>query len=224
MVTPVSSDLRETPEECSDSDSLNSSVGRKQLHGTFVLGSDAPYRKISREELLLFGQGSTLPAGGLMTRAAATTSSSNSSSSGSLRDSTPPPLPPNAAATTCSPSSASPSPSLEHRPFAHAGPPDPPLALPESQSLTFSKGGVASQTGKGAYNGILEKSYSFGQLPVSMLPKVGRNPSLTSLDSEGRSLGRDRKLQSASSQDSSDNGERLKRSSSKLKSLFKKKK
>eukprot|EP00066_Takifugu_rubripes_P015790 XP_011605056.1 PREDICTED: stromal interaction molecule 2 [Takifugu rubripes] len=192
-----SSDRRgEAQEGCSDSDSLNS-VGRKQLHGTFVLGSDAPYRKISREELLLFGQGAVLPAGGPLTRAA-NTSSSNSSSSGSLRDSTPP-----------------------HHPFCS---PDLPLAIPESQSMTFSKGGVASQTGKGTYNGILEKSYSFGQLPVSMLPKVGRNPSLTSLDSEGRSLGTDRKLQSASSQDSSDNGEKMRRSSSKLKSLFKKKK
>uniref|UniRef100_H2UKS7 Stromal interaction molecule 2 n=1 Tax=Takifugu rubripes TaxID=31033 RepID=H2UKS7_TAKRU len=219
-VTPVfCSDLREAQEGCSDSDSLNS-VGRKQLHGSFVLGSDAPYRKISREELLLFGQGAVLPAGGPLTRAA-NTSSSNSSSSGSLRDSTPPPLPPTPAATPCSPPSTSPSPSLEHHPF---GSPDLPLAIPESQSMTFSKGGVASQTGKGTYNGILEKSYSFGQLPVSMLPKVGRNPSLTSLDSEGRSLGTDRKLQSASSQDSSDNGEKMRRSSSKLKSLFKKKK
>lgn len=204
--------LRETQEGCSDPDSLSSCVVRKQLHGSFVLGSDAPYRKISREELLLFGQSSEVSR---------TASSSNSSSSGSLRDSTPPPLPP---ATSCGPPSTSPSPSLEHHPFAHTGSPDLTRAIPESQSMTFSKGGVASQTGKGTYNGILEKSYSFGQLPVSMLPKVGRNPSLTSLDSEGRSLGRERKLQSASSQDSSDNGEKLKRSSSKLKSLFKKKK
>lgn len=217
-----SSDPREPQEGCSDSDSLNS-VGRKQPHGTFVLGSEAPFRKISREELLLLGQGAIPPAGVPLSRAA-NTSSSNSSSSGSLRDSTPPPLPPTPAATPCSPPSTSPSPSLEHRPLAHTGSPDLPLAIPESQSMTFSKGGVASQTGKGTYNGVLEKSYSFGQLPVSMLPKVGRNPSLTSLDSEGRSLGRDRKLQSASSQDSSDNGEKMRRSSSKLKSLFKKKK
>lgn len=72
------------------------------------------------------------------------------------------------------------------------------------------------------YNGVLEKSYSFGQLPASMLPPaVGRQPSLTSLDS---GVGRDYKLQSTSSQDSSDNGEKIKRSSSKIKSLFKKKK
>ncbi|CAG04573.1 unnamed protein product, partial [Tetraodon nigroviridis] len=199
----------ETPEGCSDCDSLGSSLVRKQLHGAFVLGSDAPYRKISREELLLFGQSGEGGACGAATRAAA--SSSNSSSS---RDSTPPPLPA---------PSASPSPSLEHHPLAHTGSPDLTRAIPESQSMTFSRGGVASPPGKGAYNGVLEKSYSFGQLPVSMLPKVGRNPSLTSLDSEGRSLGKERKLQSASSQDSSDNGEKAKRSSSKLKSLFKKK-
>uniref|UniRef100_A0A3B5KSS3 Uncharacterized protein n=1 Tax=Xiphophorus couchianus TaxID=32473 RepID=A0A3B5KSS3_9TELE len=77
---------------------------------------------------------------------------------------------------------------------------------------------------RGVYNGILEKSYSYGQLPASMLPNVGRHPSLTSLDSEGRSLGRDYKLHSTSSQDSCDNGEKIKRSSSKIKSLFKKKK
>lgn len=209
--------LRESQEGCSDSDALSSSVVRKQLHGSLALGSDAPYRKISREELLLFGQSCEVPASGAMTR---TASSSNSSSSGSLRDSTPPPPPPTSAATP----SASPSPSSEHHPFAHTGSPDLTRAIPESQSMTFSKGGVASQTGRGTYNGILEKSYSFGQLPVSMLPKVGRNPSLTSLDSEGRSLGRERQLQSTSSQDSSDNGEKMKRSSSKLKSLFKKKK
>uniref|UniRef100_A0A3Q4G047 Stromal interaction molecule 2b n=1 Tax=Neolamprologus brichardi TaxID=32507 RepID=A0A3Q4G047_NEOBR len=73
-------------------------------------------------------------------------------------------------------------------------------------------------------NGILEKSYSFGQLPASMLPNVGRHPSLTSLDSEGRSLGRDYKLQSTSSQDSCDNGEKFRRTSSKIKNIFKKKK
>lgn len=213
--------LRESQEGCSDSDSLSSSVVRKQLHGTFTLGSDATYRKISREELLLFGQSADVPACGAVTR---TASSSNSSSSGSLRDSTPPPPPPASAAAPCGPPSTSPSPSLEHHPFAHTGSPDLTRAVPESQSMTFSKGGVACQTGKGTYNGVLEKSYSFGQLPVSMLPKVGRNPSLTSLDSEGRSLGRERKLQSTSSQDSSDNGEKMKRSSSKLKSLFKKKK
>lgn len=96
--------------------------------------------------------------------------------------------------------------------------------MPESQSATFSQANVTSPKGKGMYNGVLEKSYSFTQLPASMLPNVGRQPSITSLDSEGRSGGRDYKLQSTSSQDSSDNGEKIKRSSSKIKNIFKKRK
>ncbi|XP_045920797.1 stromal interaction molecule 2 isoform X3 [Micropterus dolomieu] len=201
-------------EGSSDTDSLNSSMGRKQLHNTCVPGSDTPYRKISREELLLFGQSPELPA----------STHTSSSSSSSLRDSTPPPLPPTPATTPSGPPSTSPSPALEHHPFAHRGSPDLTRIIPESQSATFSQGNVTSPTGKGMYNGILEKSYSFGQLPASMQPNVGRYPSLTSLDSEGRSMGREHKLQSTSSQDSSDNGEKIKRSSSKIKSLFKKKK
>ncbi|KAM6895069.1 stromal interaction molecule 2 isoform 1-T1 [Lycodopsis pacificus] len=193
-------------EGSSDTDSLNSSLGRKQLHNPCSPASDTPYRKISREELLLFTQSPELPA-----PASATSS----------RDSTPPPLPPTPATTPSGPPSTSPSPALEHHPFAHKCSPDITRVLPESQSLTFSQ---SSQSGKGMYNGILEKSYSFGQLPANMLPNVGRYPSLTSLDSEGRSVGREHKLQSTSSQDSSDNGERMKRSSSKIKSLFKKKK
>ncbi|KAM9335890.1 stromal interaction molecule 2 [Symphorus nematophorus] len=196
----------------SDTDSLNSSMGRKA-------GSDTPYRKISREELLLFSQSSELPAS-----TPTTTSTTSSSSSSSLRDSTPPPLPPTPATTPSGPPSTSPSPALEHHPFTHRGSPDLTRIIPESQSATFSQGNVTTPTGKGMYNGILEKSYSFGQLPASMLPNVGRYPSLTSLDSEGRSVGREYKLQSTSSQDSSDNGEKIKRSSSKIKSLFKKKK
>lgn len=212
------SSFREPSQDGStDTDSLNSSVGRKQSHHPPAAGSDAPYRKISRDELLLYGQSSELPAS---TRA----SCSSSSSSGSLRDSTPPPLPPTPATTPSGPPSTSPSPAMEHHPFAQRGSPDLTRVIPESQSATFSQGGVASPTGKGMYNGVLEKSYSFGQLPASMLPNVGRQPSLTSLDSEGRSVGREYKLQSTSSQDSSDNGEKIKRSSSKIKSLFKKKK
>uniref|UniRef100_A0A3B4VJW5 Stromal interaction molecule 2 n=1 Tax=Seriola dumerili TaxID=41447 RepID=A0A3B4VJW5_SERDU len=181
--------------------------------------SETPYRKISREELLLFSQSSDLSA------STPTTTHTSSSSSSSLRDSKPPPpLPPTPATTPSGPPSTSPSPALEHHPFAHRGSPDLTRIIPESQSVTFSQGNVTSATGKGMYNGILEKSYSFGQLPASMLPNVGRYPSLTSLDSEGRSVGREHKLQSTSSQDSSDNGEKIKRSSSKLKSLFKKKK
>ncbi|XP_034757274.1 stromal interaction molecule 2 isoform X2 [Etheostoma cragini] len=203
-------------EGSSNTDSLNSSMGRKQLHNPCTPGSDTLYRKISREELLLFSQSSELPASN------PTTSHTSSSSSSSLRDSTPPP--PTPAPTPSGPPSTSPSPALEHQPFAQRGSPDLTRIIPESQSLTFSQGSVTSPTGKGMYNGILEKSYSYGQLPASMLPNVGRNPSLTSLDSEGRSVGRETKLQSTSSQDSSDNGEKIKRSSSKIKSLFKKKK
>nr|XP_020467041.1 uncharacterized protein LOC109966517 [Monopterus albus] len=167
---------------------------RKQLHNPCTPGAETPYRKISREELLLFSQSPELPV---------STSTTHTSSS-SLRDSTPP-LPP----TPSSPPSTSPSPALEHHSFARKGSPDLTCVIPESQSLTFSQGNVTSPMGKGMYNGILEKSYSFGQLPVSMLANVGRKPSLTSLDSEGRSVGRDYKLQSTSSQDSSDNDQDL---------------
>ncbi|XP_015234316.1 PREDICTED: stromal interaction molecule 2-like isoform X2 [Cyprinodon variegatus] len=199
----------------SDTDSLSSSMGRKQLHSPCAPGQDTPYRRISREEMLLLGQSSPERPG--------STHTTSSSSSSSLRDSTPPPMPPTPAATPSSPPSTSPSPAMEHHPFAQKGSPDLTCILPESQSMPLSQGGAASPTGKGVYNGILEKSYSFGQLPASMLPNVGRQPSLTSLDSEGRSVGRDYKLHSTSSQDSCDNGEKNKRSS-KLKSLFKKKK
>uniref|UniRef100_A0A3Q3X3T7 SAM domain-containing protein n=1 Tax=Mola mola TaxID=94237 RepID=A0A3Q3X3T7_MOLML len=204
-----SSDRRPPQEGNSDTDSLSSSVGRKQLHNPCVLASDTPYRKISRDELLMFGQSTELPAS-VPTAAAHTTSSSNSSSSsGSLRDSTPPPLPPTPA--------TSPSPALEHHQFAHRGSPDLTRVIPEPQSMT-------APPGKSMYNGVLEKSYSFSQVPASMLPNAGRYPSLTSLDSELRSVGREHKLQSTSSQDSSDNGEKTKRSSSKIKNLFKKRK
>ncbi|XP_078131946.1 stromal interaction molecule 2 isoform X1 [Sander vitreus] len=209
---------RESAQEgSSDTDSLNSSMGRKQLHNPCTPGSDTLYRKISREELLLFSQSSELPASN-----PAMSHTSSSSSCSSLRDSTPPP--PTPAPTPSGPPSTSPSPALEHHPFTQRGSPDLTRIIPESQSLTFSQGSVTSPTGKGMYNGILEKSYSYGQLPASMLPNVGRNTSLTSLDSEGRSVGRETKLQSTSSQDSSDNGEKIKRSSSKIKNLFKKKK
>ncbi|XP_051800193.1 stromal interaction molecule 2 isoform X2 [Acanthochromis polyacanthus] len=201
-------------ESGSDADSLNSSAGRKQPHGPCSPGSETPYRKISREELLLFTQSTDLPASTSSTH-------TSSSSSSSLRDSTPPPLPPAPVATPSGPPSTSPSPALEHLPFAQRGSPDLTRTVAESP---FSRGNAVSQTGKGMYNGVLEKSYSFGQLPASALPDVGRYPSLTSLDSEGRSVGREYKLRSTSSQDSSDNGEKIKRSSSKIKSLFKKKK
>ncbi|XP_067380257.1 stromal interaction molecule 2 isoform X2 [Channa argus] len=214
-----SSDRRgETAQEgSSDTDSINSSLGRKQLHNPCTPGSETPFRRISREELL-FSQSVELPESTSITHI------SSSSSSSSLRDSTPPPLPSTPATTPSGPPSTSPSPALEHHSFAQSGSPDLTPTIPESQSVTFSQGNAVSPAGKGMYNGVLEKSYSFTQLPASMLTNVGRHPSLTSLDSEGRSVGRDYKLQSASSQDSSDNGEKIKRSSSKIKNLFKKKK
>uniref|UniRef100_A0A3B4H3I8 Stromal interaction molecule 2 n=1 Tax=Pundamilia nyererei TaxID=303518 RepID=A0A3B4H3I8_9CICH len=186
----------------------------ESLHNPCSAASDIPYRKISREELLLFTQTAERPA-------STTSTTHTSSSSSSLRD-TPPPLPPTPATTPSGPPSTSPSPALEHHQFAQRGSPDLTRIVPESHSGPL--GNVTSPTGKGMYNGILEKSYSFGQLPASMLPNVGRHPSLTSLDSEGRSLGRDYKLQSTSSQDSCDNGEKIRRTSSKIKNIFKKKK
>ncbi|XP_061769563.1 stromal interaction molecule 2 [Nerophis ophidion] len=189
-----------TQEGSCDTDSLNSLKGRKPLHKT----SETLYRKISREEMRLFNQSQEFPA----------------SITSNRRDSATPSLPPTLATTPTGPPSTSPSPALDHHMFAHRGSPDLTRVSPESQRVR--QGG--SPTGKGIYNGILEKSYSFGQLPANMLPVVSRYPSLTSLDSEGRSLGRHHKFPSTSSQDSSDNGEKLKRSSSKIKSLFKKKK
>uniref|UniRef100_A0A1A7XT27 Stromal interaction molecule 2 n=1 Tax=Iconisemion striatum TaxID=60296 RepID=A0A1A7XT27_9TELE len=199
----------------SDSDSLNSSFSRKPLHTPCAPGGETPYRRISREELLLFSQSPERPG---------STHTTSSSSNSSLRDSTPPPLPPTPATTPSGPPPPSPSPALEHHPFAQSSSPDLTRIMSESQSAPLPQVGAPPQTGKGMYNGILEKSYSYSQLPATMLAHVGRHPSLTSLDSEGRSVGRDYKLQSTSSQDSSDNGEKIKRSSSKIKNLFKKKK
>ncbi|XP_055012370.1 stromal interaction molecule 2 isoform X4 [Boleophthalmus pectinirostris] len=186
------------PECSSDTDSL-SSMGRKPYQCPCSMGSETPYRKISREELLLYTQSQEPVA--------------SSPTSSSSRDSTPPP-----ATSPSGPPSTSPSPALEHHPFAQSPTPDLTCIIPESHSAP------PTQSGKGLYNGMLEKSYSFSQLPPSMLPPVGRYPSLTSLDSEGRSVGREYKLPSTSSQDSCDNGDKIKRSSSKIKSLFKKKK
>lgn len=186
-------------ESISDTDSLISSMSRKQYQCPCSVGSETPYRKISREELMLYSQSPEPLA--------------SSPTSSSSRDSTPPPV-----TTPSGPPSTSPSPALEHHPFTHSASPDITCIIPESQSAP------PVSSGKGLYNGILEKSYSFSQLPPSMLPAVGRYPSLTSLDSEGRSMGREYKLPSTSSQDSCDNVEKIKRSSSKIKSLFKKKK
>ncbi|XP_077445930.1 stromal interaction molecule 2 isoform X2 [Stigmatopora argus] len=158
-------------------DTLDSSAGR-------VTNPDAPYRKISREELLLFHRSRESPAsGGVLCDGG---------------DSLPPSLPP--------------------------APSGPPSTSPSPDLTRVSPETVTPLAGKRANNGVLEKSYSFGALPAGAPPAVGRYPSLASLDSEGRSVGRERKLPSASSQDSSDNGEKFKRSSSKIKSLFKKRK
>ncbi|XP_072314674.1 stromal interaction molecule 2 isoform X2 [Eucyclogobius newberryi] len=186
------------PEGISDTDSL-SSMSRKPYQCPCSMGSETPYRKISREEMMLYTQSQEPVA--------------SSPASSSSRDSTPPPV-----TSPSGPPSTSPSPALEHHPFAQGPSPDLTCIMPESHSAPPTQGG------KGMYNGLLEKSYSFSQLPPSMLPNVGRYPSLTSLDSEGRSVGREHKLPSTSSQDSCDNGDRIKRSSSKIKSLFKKKK
>uniref|UniRef100_A0A9J7XN71 Stromal interaction molecule 2 n=1 Tax=Cyprinus carpio carpio TaxID=630221 RepID=A0A9J7XN71_CYPCA len=145
---------------CSDSDSLSSSLSRKQFSGpsvqsTGVTGTDTPPRKISREELLLLVQEG--------------------------------------------------SPDLTHSSI-----------LPESQSLTFHPGTKAV-----AYNGILEKSYSMGQLPAGGTPPEGHYPSISSLDIESKSVKEPKQLQPTSSQDSCDNGEKKR---SKIKSLFKKSK
>lgn len=98
----------------------------------------------------------------------------------------------------------------------HKGSPDLTRSsvFPESQSLTFHPGTKAM-----AYNGILEKSYSMGQLPAGGTPSEGLYPSISSLDIEGKAIKEPKQLQS--SQDSCDNGEKKR---SKIKSLFRKSK
>nr|XP_015200529.1 PREDICTED: stromal interaction molecule 2 isoform X2 [Lepisosteus oculatus] len=151
-------DLQDT---CSDCDSLNSSLGRKQFANSEV--PETPSRKISRDEL--FDQ----------ELCAADSSTSSDQQKGS--------------------------PDL--------------MAVTESQSMVFSP------VSKMVYNGILEKSYSMGQLPSSVPVLENRYPSLTSLDIEGRGA-KEQKMHSMA-QDSCENGDKVKKPS-KLKSLFKKKK
>ncbi|XP_051993522.1 stromal interaction molecule 2-like [Xyrauchen texanus] len=175
----------ETQDTCSDSDSLSSSLGRKQFSTSCaqsigVTGTDTPPRKISHEELFLFTQEAQ------------------------------------AVALESLPSStSSPSSPLDS---VHKGSPDltHSAVLPESQSLTFHPGTKAV-----AYNGILEKSYSLGQLPAVGTPPEGQYPSISSLNIEGKAIKDPKQLQSTSSQDSCDNGEKKR---SKIKSLFKKSK
>ncbi|XP_030634991.1 stromal interaction molecule 2 [Chanos chanos] len=97
------------------------------------------------------------------------------------------------------------------------GSPDLTRAIPESQSLTF-------QPNPKVYNGVLEKSYSLGQLPASGPVPEPRYPSLSSLDTEGK-MSKEAKLQSTSSQDSCDGSEKKRiKNGSKIKNLFKKSK
>lgn len=187
---------RDTQDTSSDTDSLNSSMGRKQSYtNPCTPGPETPYRKISREELMMLSQ---------------------QEPQSYVRDSPPP-----------QGGSSAPSPALEHHRHKHKGSPDLTRgSIPESHSMSFA---TSSAGNKAMYNGILEKSYSMGQLPAGMtgagVVVVGRNPSLTSLDNEGRGAGgKEKKLQRTSSQDSCDNGDKTKKSSSKIKSLFKKKK
>ncbi|XP_045577444.1 stromal interaction molecule 2 isoform X1 [Salmo salar] len=187
---------RDIQDTCSDTDSLNSSMGRKQSYtNPCTPGPETPYRKISREELMMLSQ---------------------QEPQSYVRDSPPP-----------QGGSSAPSPALEHHRHKHKGSPDLTRgSIPESHSMSFA---TSSAGNKAMYNGILEKSYSMGQLPASMTGAggvaVGRYPSLTSMDSEGRGVGaKEQKQPSTSSQDSSGNGDKAKRSSSKIKSLFKKKK
>nr|XP_046184935.1 stromal interaction molecule 2-like isoform X2 [Oncorhynchus gorbuscha] len=186
----------DTQDTCSDTDSLNSSMGRKQSYtNPCTPGPETPYRKISREELMMLSQ---------------------QEPQSYVRDSPPP-----------QGGSSAPSPALEHHRHKHKGSPDLTRgSIPESHSMSFA---TSSAGNKAMYNGILEKSYSMGQLHASMTGAggvaVGRYPSLTSMDNEGRGAGaKEQKQPSTSSQDSSGNGDKAKRSSSKIKSLFKKKK
>ncbi|XP_048827849.1 stromal interaction molecule 2 isoform X2 [Brienomyrus brachyistius] len=102
--------------------------------------------------------------------------------------------------------------------------PERPLkGSPDLTRITEPPGAPLCPLGKVVYNGILEKSYSLGQLPSAPPAPGERFPSAASLDTEPK-VPREDKLQRQPSQDSSENGDKLKRSSSKIKSLFKKKK
>uniref|UniRef100_A0A671NEY0 Stromal interaction molecule 2-like n=1 Tax=Sinocyclocheilus anshuiensis TaxID=1608454 RepID=A0A671NEY0_9TELE len=178
---------RDLQDTCSDSDSLSSSLGRKQFSGpsvqsTCATGMETPPRKISREELLLLAQEAQAIA--METLPSSTSSPSSPLDSSSIHKG---------------------SPDLTHS-----------SVFPESQSLTFHPGTKAV-----AYNGILEKSYSMGQLPASGTPPEGHYPSISSLDIESKSIKEPKQLQPTSSQDFCDNAEKKR---SKIKSLFKKSK
>lgn len=91
------------------------------------------------------------------------------------------------------------------------------VTIPESQSLTFQPA-----TKVAAYNGMLEKSYSLGQLPAGGTLTEGHNTSLSSLDVDVKMSKEARQLVSSSSpSDSCDTSEKKRL---KIKSLFKKSK
>ncbi|KAK3568020.1 hypothetical protein QTP86_028612 [Hemibagrus guttatus] len=173
---------RDSQDTCSDSDSLSSSVGRKQLSSSCTQGSETPQRKISRDELLLLAQEAQATA------LEATISSSLPASS-----------------------------SVDPTSICKGSPDLTRSAIPESQSLTFHPA-----TRVAAYNGMLEKSYSLGQLPAGGTPPEGHYTSLSSLDMDGKTSKEAKQLLSSSSPpDSCDNPEKKR---SKIKSLFKKSK
>lgn len=173
---------RDSQDTCSDSDSLSSSVGRRQLSSSCTQGAETPQRKISRDELLLLAQEAQAIA---------------------LE----------AAISLSLPASSSVDPTVIRKD-------SPDLTrssnIPESQSLTFH-----TATTMAAYNGMLEKSYSLGQLPASGTPPEGRYTSLSSLDMEGKTNKEAKQLLSSSPSDSCDQPEKKR---SKIKSLFKKSK
>lgn len=174
---------RDSQDTCSDSDSVSSSLGRKQLSSPCTQGADTPQRKISRDEFLLLAQEAQATA------LEATTSS-----------------PPPASSYIDTTSIRKGSPDLTRT-----------SAIPESQSLTFHPATKVT-----AYNGMLEKSYSLGQLPAGGTPPEGRYTSLSSLDMDGKTNKEAKQLLSSTSPpDSCDNPEKKR---SKIKSLFKKSK
>lgn len=166
----------DSQDTCSDSDSLSSSVGRKQFSSPPpALGGDTPQRKISRDELILFAQDVQMAASDISPLLASSVDSVRKGSPDLTRSS----------------------------------------IIPESQSLTFHPG-----TKTAAYNGMLEKSYSLGQLPAGGTPPEGRYPSISSLDTKVKASKEAKHLQAASSPDS-DNGEKKR---PKIKNIFKKSK
>ncbi|XP_062849335.1 stromal interaction molecule 2 [Trichomycterus rosablanca] len=172
---------RDSQDTCSDSDSVSSSLGRKQMTSSCPLDAETPQRKISREEFLLLAQDSQ----------ATTLDISSSVMAFSSPDTT---------------SIRKGSPDLTRS-----------ATIPESQSLTFQPG-----TKVAAYNGMLEKSYSLGQLPAGGTPPEGRNTSISSLDVDVKMSKEARQLVSSTSP--SDSCETSEKKRSKIKSLFKKSK